>query len=157
MQEYIPTVWENKPSVKTKLNAIHLNKMENALAFAINQVTANATLNADWSAGDAIGLEFKRVGNKVIAHFSASIRPAKSCSCNSASITSVTGMHLFIGTIPEGMRPSQITPFPAVFVPISTTDYEPRVMVINPDGTIMIAKNPTVTGTFFCNMVYFAE
>ena len=73
----------------------------------------------------------------------------------SASITSVTGMHLFIGTIPEGFRPSQIIPLPAVFVPTSTTDYEPRLVVVNPDGTIMIAKNPTVTGTFFlCNGLF---
>lgn len=142
MQEYAPTVWENKPSVKTKINAIHLNKIEDALAFSINQVTAQATLNADWSAGDAIGLEFNKIGNMVIANFSA-------------AITSVEGMHLFIGTAPEGFRPSQVTPMPAVFVPTSTTDYEPRIMVINPDGTIMIAKNPTVTGTFFCAMVYF--
>lgn len=142
MQEYTATVWENKPSVKTKINAIHLNKIEDALAFSINQVTAQATLNADWSAGDAIGLEFNKIGNMVIANFSA-------------AITSVEGMHLFIGTAPEGFRPSQVTPMPAVFVPTSTTDYEPRIMVINPDGTIMIAKNPTVTGTFFCAMVYF--
>ena len=142
MQEYVSTKWENKPSVKTKVNATHLNKIEDALEFAINQVTANATLNTDWSAGDAIGLEFNKIGNMVIANFSA-------------SITSVTGMHLFMGTIPEGFRPSQIIPFPAVFVPTSTTDYEPRLVVVNPDGTIMIAKNPTVTGTFFCAMVYF--
>lgn len=121
-----------------------MNRLEGAVGFALEQVTANATLNADWVAGDAIGLEFNRVGNMIIANFSA-------------NITSVEGMHLFIGTIPEGFRPPQVTPFPAVFVPTSTTDYEARIVVINPDGTIMIAKNPTVTGTFFCAMVYFAE
>lgn len=119
-----------------------MNRIETGIGFSINQVTANAELNADWSVGDAIGLEFNKIGNMVIANFSA-------------SITSVTGMHLFIGTIPEGFRPSQIIPLPAVFVPTSTTDYEPRLVVVNPDGTIMIAKNPTVTGTFFCAMVYF--
>lgn len=119
-----------------------MNRIEVGLGFALEKTMVNATLNADWSAGDAIGLEFKKVGNVVIANFSA-------------SITSVTGMHLFMGTIPDGFRPSQITPFPAIFIPTNTTDYEPRLVVINPDGTIMIAKNPTVTGTFFCAMVYF--
>ena len=112
------------------------------LTGKINQVTAQATLNADWVSGEAIGLEFNKIGNMVIANFSA-------------SITNVTGMHLFIGTAPEGFRPSQVTPMPAIFVPTSTTDYEARIMVINPDGSIQIAKNPTVTGTFFCAMVYF--
>lgn len=75
----------------------------------------------------------------------------------SASITNVEGMHLFIGTIPEGFRPTQVTPMPAVFVPTATTDYEPRIVIVNPNGTIQIAKNPTATGTFFCAMVYFVE
>lgn len=144
MTAYTPTNWENKPSTATKINAINLNKIEDALVFSINQVTANATLNADWSVGDAIGLEFNKIGNMVIANFSA-------------SITSVEGMHLFMGTIPEGFRPAQVTPFPAVFVPSNTTDYEPRIVIVNPDGRIQIAKNPTVTGTFFCAMVYFVE
>lgn len=144
MTTYTPTNWENKPSTSTKINAINLNKIEDALAFSINQVTANAALNTDWSVGDAIGLEFNKIGNMVIANFSA-------------SITSVDGMHLFIGTIPEGFRPTQVTPFPAVFVPTATTDYEPRIVIVNPNGTIQIAKNPTVTGTFFCAMVYFVE
>lgn len=144
MQEYIATVWEDKPSVKTKINAIHLNKIEDALAFSINQVTANATLNADWSAGDAIGLEFNKIGNMVIANFAS-------------TINSVEGMHLFMGTAPDGFRPPQVTPFPAIFIPSGTTDYEPRLVMVNPDGTIMIAKNPTVTGTFFCAMVYFVN
>ena len=121
-----------------------MNKIEDALGFSINKATAQATLNADWIAGDAIGLDFNKVGNLVIANFSA-------------SITSVTGMHLFLGTIPEGFRPTQITPMPAIFVPTSTTDYEPRIVLANPDGSIMIAKNPTVTGTFFCAMVYLVE
>ena len=142
MQEYEKTNWKNKPSTDTPISAQHLNKIEDALAFSINQVTAQATLNADWVSGDAIGLEFNMIGNMVIANFSA-------------SITNVTGMHLFIGTAPEGFRPSQVTPMPAIFVPTSTTDYEARIMVINPDGSIQIAKNPTVTGTFFCAMVYF--
>lgn len=144
MPQYVPEDWKNKPSTDTPINAARLNKIENALALAINTVSANATLNADWSAGDAIGLEFNKIGNLVIANFSA-------------AITSVTGMHLFIGTAPEGFRPTQVTPMPAVFVPTSTTDYEPRIMIINPDGTIQIAKNPTVTGTFFCAMVYFVD
>ena len=144
MTTYTPTNWENKPSTATKINANHLNKIEGALSFAINKVSDEAILNADWSAGDAIGLEFNKVGNMVVANFSA-------------SITNVEGMHLFIGTIPEGFRPTQVTPMPAVFVPTSTTDYEPRIMIINPDGKIQIAKNPTVTGTFFCAMVYFVE
>lgn len=144
MTTYTATDWENKPSTATKINATNLNKMESALSFAINKVSATATLNEDWVAGDAIGLEFNKIGNLVIANFSA-------------SITNVTGMHLFIGTAPEGFRPTQVTPMPAVFVPTATTDYEPRVMIINPDGTIQIAKNPTVTGTFFCAMVYFVE
>lgn len=121
-----------------------MNRIEGGVGFALEKVTSQAILNTDWSAGDAIGLEFNKVGNLVIANFSA-------------SITSVTGMHLFLGTIPEGFRPTQITPMPAIFVPTSTTDYEPRIVVANPNGTIMIAKNPTVTGTFFCAMVYFAE
>lgn len=120
-----------------------MNRIEGAVGFALEKVTGIATLNTDWSAGDVIGLEFNKTGNLVIANFSA-------------SITNVTGMHLFIGTIPEGFRPTQVTPMPAIFVPTSTTDYEPRIVVANPDGTIMIAKNPTVTGTFFCAMVYFA-
>lgn len=141
---YTKTNWQNLPSTNTPINSANLMKIEDAIAFSINQVTANATLNADWSAGDAIGLEFNKIGNMVIANFSA-------------SIASVEGMHLFIGTIPEGFRPTQVTPMPAVFVPTATTDYEPRVMIINPNGSIQIAKNPTVTGTFFCAMVYFVE
>ena len=142
MQEYEKTNWKNKPSTDTPISAQHLSKIEDALAFSINKVTANATLNDDWVAGDAIGLEFNKIGNMVIANFSA-------------SITNVTGMHLFIGTAPDGFRPTQVTPMPAVFVPTATTDYEARIVVINPDGSIQIAKNPTVTGTFFCAMVYF--
>lgn len=144
MQEFAPKVWKDLPIEETPLDADSMNRIEEAIAFSINKVTAQATLNADWTSGDAIGLDFNKVGNLVIANFSA-------------SITDVTGMHLFIGTIPEGFRPSQITPFPAVFVTASTTDYEPRILVANPDGTIMIAKNPTVTGAFFCKMLYFAE
>lgn len=121
-----------------------MNRIEGGVGFALEKVTALATLNADWVAGDAIGLDFNKIGNLVIANFSA-------------SITNVTGMHLFIGTIPEGFRPTQITPMPAIFVPSSTTDYEPRIVLANPDGSIMIAKNPTVTGTFFCAMVYFVD
>lgn len=127
-----------------KLYHTDMNRIEGGLALASNKISANATLNADWSSGDAIGLEFNKVGNMVIANFAA-------------SITNVEGMHLFIGTIPEGFRPSQVTPMPAVFVPTSTTDYEPRIMLINPDGTIQIAKNPAITGTFFCAMVYFVD
>lgn len=144
MPNYQKTNWENAPSTATPINSANLMKVEDALEFSINKVTANATLNEDWVAGDAIGLEFNKIGNMVIANFSA-------------SITSVTGMHLFIGDIPENMRPSQVIPMPAVFVPTSTTDYEARIIVINPDGKIQIAKNPTVTGTFFCAMVYFVE
>lgn len=130
--------WQNGD----KVPASDFNRIESGLAFAINKVIANATLNEGWVAGDAVGLEFNKIGNMVIASFSA-------------SLTDVSGMHLFLGTIPEGMRPSNVIPFPAVFVPTSTTDYEARVMVINPDGSIMIAKNQSVTGTFFCAMVYF--
>lgn len=56
MQEYGKTNWKNKPSTDTPISAQHLNKIEDALAFSINQVTAQATLNADWVSGDAIGL-----------------------------------------------------------------------------------------------------
>lgn len=141
---YNKTNWQNSPSRETPIDASSLNKIENALSFSINKVSALATLNEDWEAGDEIGLEFNKIGNLVIANFSASIKD-------------YTGMHLFIGTIPEGFRPSQITPMPAVFVPTATTDYEARIIVINPDGTIQIAKNPTMTGTFFCAMVYFVD
>lgn len=141
---YDKTQWKNLPDQTTPIDASSLNKIEDALDFSMNKVSANATLNEDWVAGDVIGLEFNKIGNLVIANFSA-------------SITNVTGMHLFIGTIPEQFRPTQVTPMPAVFVPTSTTDYEPRVMIINPNGSIQIAKNPTVTGTFFCAMVYFVE
>lgn len=144
MTQYVKTVWENLPSQSSPISADNLNKIEGGIAFSINKVSATATLNEDWVAGDAIGLEFNKIGNLVIANFSA-------------SITNTTGMHLFIGTIPENFRPTQITPMPAVFVPTSTTDYETRVMIINPNGSIQIAKNPTVTGTFFCAMVYFVD
>lgn len=141
---YEKTNWENAPSTNSPINAANLNKIEAALGFALNGSSANATLNTDWEAGDAIGLEFNKIGNLVVANFSA-------------SITNVTGMHLFIGTAPEGFRPTKITPMPAVFVPTATTDYEARIIIVNPDGTIQIAKNPTMTGTFFCAMVYFVD
>lgn len=141
---YVKTAWENLPSNTTPISAGNLNKIEDALDFALNKSTASATLNADWESGYVIGLEFNKIGNLVIANFAA-------------SITNVTGMHLFIGNIPEGFRPTQVTPMPAVFVPTATTDYEARIMIIHPDGRIQIAKNPTVTGTFFCAMVYFVE
>lgn len=137
--DYIPkTDWE----YGEVLSHTAMNRIEAGLGFALEKTTAQATLNTDWAVGDAIGLDFNKIGSLVIANFSA-------------SITNVTGMHLFLGTIPEGFRPTQVTPMPAIFAPTSTTDYEPRIVIANPDGTIMIAKNPTVTGTFFCAMVYF--
>lgn len=144
MSQYLKTDWKNSPSQDTPIDASKLNRIENALSFSINRATNNATLNADWSAGDAVGLEFNRIADLVISNFAA-------------TINNVSGMHLFIGAVPEGFRPSRATPFPAVFVPAGSTDYEPRIVVVNPDGTIQIAKNPTVTGTFFCAMVYFVE
>lgn len=121
-----------------------MNRIEGGIGFAVEQTTGVATLNADWEAGSAIGLEFKKVGNLIIANFAA-------------AITNITGVHMFIGTIPEGFRPSVITPLPAVFVPAGSADYHPRMVVVNTDGTIQIANSPTEIGTFFCAMVYFVE
>lgn len=139
---YIPTNWENTPSIATAINSTNLNKIESALDFSINMLTTSATLNTDWESGDLIGLEFNKVGSLVIANFAA-------------TLTNTTGMHIFIGNIPEGFRPNTVTPFPAVFVPTGSSVYQPRMMMVNPDGNIQIANSPTETGTFFCAMVYF--
>lgn len=139
---YIPTKWKDSPSTETPIDASCLNNLENAVALASNKVTATATLNSGWSAGSAVGLDFVKIGNLVIANFAA-------------SISIIEGNQMFIGTVPEGMRPPTITPLPAVFVPNGSSDYHPRMVMVNTDGTVQIAKSPTEAGAFFCAMVYF--
>lgn len=140
--DYLKTIWKNKPSSETPIDAGNLNKIEDAISFSVNRVSALATLNDGWSAGSALGLNFDRIGDLVISNFAA-------------TINDTSGMHIFIGTIPDGMRPDQITPLPAVFVPTGSSEYQPRMVMLNTNGTIQIANTPTETGTFFCAMVYF--
>lgn len=141
---YVKTDWQNSPNTSTPIDAARLNKIEDALDSALNRQELNFVYNQDWKAASAVGSQFNRIGNLVISTFSATIE-------------SVEGMHLFLGTIPEGRRPTVVMTFPAAFVPSGLTEYQARMLVVNPDGTIQIANNPTTTGTFFCTIVYFID
>lgn len=141
---YEKTDWQNSPSTSTPIDAARLNKIEGALDSALNRQELNFAYNEDWQAGSGIGSQFNRIGNLVISTFSA-------------ALTSVDGMHLFLGTIPEGRRPTATMTFPAAFVPTGDTVYEARMLVVRPDGIIQIANTPSTTGTFFCTIVYFVD
>lgn len=142
--QYIKTEWKDLPSQDTPIDAVSLNKIEYALASLVNRQELNFSYNTNWQAASLVGSQFNRVGNLVISNFSATINTTE-------------GMNLFLGTIPEGRRPSVFMTFPAAFVPTGSHTYESRLLVIDPSGTIQIANNPTSTGTFFCTIVYFID
>lgn len=139
---YVKTNWENSPSTNSPINASNLNKIENAIASAVNKVSGTATLNADWQSGNATGTDFTRVGDLVISNFVV-------------TLTSAVGNHLFIGTIPVGMRPTAVTLFPAIFASTGSSDYAARILIINPNGDMQLANSPSTTGTFLCSLSYF--
>jgi hypothetical protein len=142
--QYIPTDWKDLPSNETPISADNLNKIEGGLASLINRQGLNFSYNANWEASSPIGGQFSRVGNLVISNFSA-------------KITTTEGNNLFLGTIPEGRRPTVFMTFPAAFVPNGQSTYQSRLLIINPNGEIQIANSPTELGTFFCTIVYFIE
>lgn len=142
--QYTKTEWKDLPSQDTPIDAASLNKIEDALESLVNRQELNFSYNTNWQAASLVGSQFNRVGNLVISNFSATINTTE-------------GNNLFLGTIPEGRRPSVFMTFPAAFVPNGQSTYQSRLLIINPNGEIQIANSPTELGTFFCTIVYFID
>lgn len=154
---YVPITFVDEPSETTPIDAASLNHIQDGivaneaalqeLSLAVGggeavRTTLDATYFPNYQSGSAVGAQFSRIGNLVIANFSATLNTAE-------------GNNLFLATIPEEIRPSIVIPFQAVFVPTGSTTYQSRMVILSPNGMINIANSPAETGTFFVAMVYF--